>query len=473
MDWFTEDERSQSEGPSEDEIEALREHREQYGDSEDEVQRNTRNNRQRAEGSNNNRDNTNLDEDKGDFSDEAGAPIDLKSTFRELAPPKKKKVFTTANNSKMHGMFGKVKEDSNLKLQRKMMAQTYGSVKDLPTGADMNLSTLAQATRLGLAPYDFAQLGRSARIAAEQSAKVVRPAVAIGQVTKRGKLKRLDESLDDLLTGDVDLSTVNSIFETSHYAKAREWLHQLQQTPSWPPSTDPRFVGWLLQMYTECFGVLHVYGKAATALTALVSEIEDDDLKAKFHALLEIMVNGNSITKQHQPNLRSLKTAISYKSDPKAWDGFKFTLKKRADSYKLKTGEKTDALQQYSDLIMSPDIADRKLTENRKSYNHKKNKEREMNRLRKNSRDYDRNGRNRDSRRDQNQGKGDYQAPRFKDRRGQRDRRKFVQPENAVCFNCGAKGHKQSHCPTMKCQRCGKMGHSVTMCPLTKSTKNR
>ena len=114
-------------------------------------------------------------------------------------------------------------------------------------------------------------------------------------------MKRLDESLEDLITGDVDLSTVNSIFETSHYAKAKEWLHKLQQTPSWPPSTDPRFVGWLLQLYTECFGTLHVYGKAATAMTALVAEIEDKELREKFHALLEILVNGNSIVNNINP----------------------------------------------------------------------------------------------------------------------------------------------------------------------------
>ena len=165
-----------------------------------------------------------------------------------------------------------------------------------------------------------------------------------------------------------------------------------------------------------------------------------------------------------------MKTAIEFKSDPKAWEGFKYTLKRRAESYKLKTGEKSDALQQYSDLIMSPDIADRKLTENRKSYNYKKQKEKEFKRLRKYSRDYDRQRRNGDPRKDTRKGPGDYQPPRLKDRN--RDRRKFVQPKDAVCYNCGAKGHKKSHCPTNKCQRCGKLGHSISVCPLNTNTKN-
>ena len=147
MEWFSG--RSQSEGPSADELEAHEAYREQYGDDDFDLKRNTQSN-QRGDLTDGTHDNDNSDEDKRDRSPEPGVPIDLKSTFRDLAPPKKKKIFQTADSSKLHGMFGTIKKDSNLKLQRKMMAKTYGAVKDLPTGADMNLSTLAQATRLGL-----------------------------------------------------------------------------------------------------------------------------------------------------------------------------------------------------------------------------------------------------------------------------------------------------------------------------------
>ena len=424
--------------PSEDEMEALRQH--EQGELKSALKKN----------------------DKEDIN----SNIDLRTAFRKLAPPTKRATFQPSEQSKLKGLFSDAKKESNLKMQRRMMANQYGSAQDLPTSADMNLESLALASRLDLRSYDIAQLHRSARIASQQTAKVVRPAVALGQMDKHGKLKRLDESIEDLMTGEVDLSGVDSIFETSYFKKAKEWLVSLQKTPEWPPSTDPRFVGWLIQMCAEHFGTAHVYGKVATGFTVLLEEIEDEKLKKQFKNLVDVLVKGNAIVQQHQPQLCSLKAAVAHKADPKAFATFREKLKKRSDSYKIKTKDNKDALSHYDDLIVDPEEVEKRLTQNRKTYNWKRKERRERKSQRK-TRDRDRDYYSRDRFSD---GKS-YQKNKNRDittqeqKRNNRTRKPFIRPEDATCFHCKQKGHKKSHCPTMICQVCGQLGHSASVCP--------
>ena len=406
--------------------------------------------------------------------------LDLKSTFRKIAPPKKKTIFKP-EKSAMKAIFTDSKKDNNVKQQRKMMAAKYGSSRDIPTSADMSLDTLNLASRMGIQPHHIALLGRSARVAQEQTARVVRPALHLGQIDRKGKLKKLDESIEQLISCDIDLSSVDSIFETSHFKKAKEWLVKLQQTPTWPASEDARFVSWLTQLYTECFGTMHVYGKVATAFTALLDEIEDPELRKKFQALTEVLVNGNAIIQQHQPMLRSMKTAITYKADPKAWKRFNKTLGDRSENYKLSSKDKQDTLQQYNDLIIDPEGLESSLNQSRKRFNWKREKNREEKRKRKDSRDYTRDYRNSTGNRGRGRGRSEYDNRDNRDRNRTKDRgrglghlprKPFIRPKDAICHNCGKRGHKASHCPTMKCQNCGAIGHSVTTCPKRQGPKN-
>ena len=356
----------------------------------------------------------------------------------------------------MATIFSKTRKESNIEKQRRMMASAYGSANELPSASDMNLQTLRTAKELGMKPHHIPLLSRSIARVKDMPANIARRSLNLNSVSAGGKLHLNHESIDEIICRNVDLKAVFSLLESAKFPDARDWLATIQKTPTIAPSTHEVVVSWIFQLYIESFALSHINGKAIVALTALVDEIPDKDLRKRFMDLLSVQSSSYDIMKQHIECLLSLKTAIKYSSDPSAFRDFRQKLKKRAQEYKLKTSkDETENFSHYQDILLSSEDLESRLLQNRQLYNRKR-KDRIDSQRRTNNRRPPNRYRDRRPERPP--------EPKLTNRNAPPPPRPTFDRKRKTCFKCGAKGHIASHCPTAVCTYCHRKGHTISVC---------
>ena len=386
-----------------------------------------------------------------------GSRFKLSTAFKDTSNATNPSAFKASENSSMSTIFSRTRKESNIEKQRKMMASAYGRASDLPSASDMNLETLRVAKEMGMKPYHIPLLGRSIAKVKDMPANIARRSLNLNAVSAGGKLHLNHESIDEIICRNVDLKAVFSLLECGKFTDARDWLATIQKTPTIAPSTHEVVVSWIFQLYIEAFALCHINGKAIVALTALVDEIPDADLRKRFMDLLSVQTSSYDISKQHIEALLSLKTAIKYSSDPTAFQGFRNKLKKRAQEYRLKTDSKEAAnFSHYNDILLSSEDLESRLAQNRQIYNRKR-KDRIETQKRSS---YQRRQQNRyQDRRTERAPK-----PKLNNRRAPVPPRPTYDTKRRTCYKCGGKGHIASHCPKATCTYCNRKGHTVSVC---------